>query len=89
MKQIRQALAVGLVSVLGVMAAGCGSVANPSGVTYPAAGSFATVPQLDRAAPRSAPRNGEHSEAVLAERLGMSSGQIAALIDQNIVGTAR
>ena len=62
-----------------------GSAANPSGFDYPAAGSFATVPQLDRQAPQPAPRNGANSEEVLAERLGLSSGAIAALIDAGTV----
>ncbi len=62
---------------------------NPSGFSYPAAGSFATVPQLARGEPQPAPRNGAHSQEVLAERLGLSSGAIAALIDQNIVGVAQ
>ncbi|HEX2814033.1 MAG TPA: CoA transferase [Sphingopyxis sp.] len=63
-----------------------GAAANPSGFTYPAAGAFATIPQADRQPPRPAPRNGEHSEAVLAERLSLSSGEIARLIDAGIVG---
>jgi 2-methylfumaryl-CoA isomerase len=63
-----------------------GSAANPSGFAYPAAGAFATIPQADRQRPRPAPRNGEHSEAVLAERLSLSSGEIARLIDAGIVG---
>jgi 2-methylfumaryl-CoA isomerase len=63
--------------------------ANPSGFAYPAAGSFGTVPQQDRGAPLPAPRNGQHSEQVLAERLNLSSGEIARLIDSKIVGTAQ
>jgi 2-methylfumaryl-CoA isomerase len=59
---------------------------NPSGFAYPAAGSFATLPGDPRRPPAPAPRNGEHSEAVLSERLGLSSGEIARLIDANIVG---
>jgi len=66
-----------------------GQAANPSGLAYPAAGAFATVPQLDRAAPQPAPRNGQHSEQVLGERLGLSSGEIARLIDAGIVGTSQ
>jgi len=66
-----------------------GQAANPSGLAYPAAGAFATVPQLDRAAPQHAPRNGQHSEQVLGERLGLSSGEIARLIDAGIVGTSQ
>jgi 2-methylfumaryl-CoA isomerase len=65
-----------------------GAAENPSGVAYPAAGAFATVPQLERGAPRPAPRNGEHSEAILADRLALSSGEIARLIDAGVVGVA-
>ncbi len=63
-----------------------GTVENPSGAHYPAAGAFATIPQVDRQPPRPAPRNGEHSEQVLADRLGLPSRQIAHLIDAGIVG---
>ncbi len=63
-----------------------GTVENPSGAHYPAAGAFATIPQVDRQPPRPAPRNGEHSEQVLADRLGLPSTQIAHLIDAGIVG---
>ena len=59
---------------------------NPSGFSYPAAGAFSTVPQLDRLPPRPAPANGQHSEEVLSERLKLSSGQIAQLIDAGVVG---
>jgi len=65
-----------------------GTAENPSGFNYPAAGSFATVPQLDRQAPQPAPRNGANSEEILAERLGLSSGAIAALIDAGTVRQA-
>jgi 2-methylfumaryl-CoA isomerase len=60
---------------------------NPSGARYPAAGAFATMPDLDRAAAAPAPRNGQHTEEVLVARLGLSSGEIARLIDAGIVGT--
>ncbi len=65
-----------------------GSAPNPSGFDYPAAGSFATVPQLERQAPRSAPLNGSNSEEILAERLGLSSMQIATLIGAGTVKQA-
>lgn len=65
-----------------------GAAENPSGFSYPAAGAFATVPQLDRQAPRPAPRNGQHSEEVLAARLSLPAGEIARLIDAGIVGVA-
>lgn len=66
-----------------------GAANNPSGFAYPAAGSFATVPQMERQAPRAAPRNGQHSEEILATRLSLSSGEIARLIDAGIVGTTQ
>lgn len=62
-----------------------GTSANPSGLAYPAAGSFSTLPGLDRAPPAPAPYLGQHSVEVLAERLGLSSGQIGALIDTGTV----
>lgn len=65
------------------------SDANPSGFTYPAAGAFGSIPQLPRGIPQSAPRNGQHSEEVLAERLRLSSSEIARLIDIGIVGTSQ
>jgi len=65
-----------------------GMAENPSGFAYPAAGAFATIPQLERRPPRPAPRNGQHSEEILARYLSLSSGEIARLIDAGIVGTA-
>jgi 2-methylfumaryl-CoA isomerase len=59
---------------------------NPSGFAYPAAGPFGTVPDEARGKPRPAPLNGQHSEQVLAERLGLASGEIARLIDAGVVG---
>jgi 2-methylfumaryl-CoA isomerase len=61
---------------------------NPSGFAYPAAGAFATLPTDQRLAAAPAPRNGEHSEAVLTECLGLGSGAIARLIDAGVVGAA-
>jgi 2-methylfumaryl-CoA isomerase len=65
-----------------------GRTANPSGFDYPAAGAFATVPQMERGDPRPAPLLGADSEAVLSERLGLDSGAIAALIDKGVVAQA-
>lgn len=59
---------------------------NPSGFAYPAAGPFGTVPQQQRENAGPAPRNGQHSEQVLSERLGLASGEIAQLIDAGVVG---
>ena len=64
------------------------SPANPSGFAYPATRSFANVPGEPRGDPRPAPYLGQHSEEVLAERLGLSSGEIARLIDRGIVATS-
>ena len=64
------------------------SPANPSGFAYPAPRSFANIPKRERGAPRAAPYLGEHSEEVLAERLGMASGEIARLIDAGVVRTS-
>ncbi|HOB14313.1 MAG TPA: CoA transferase [Novosphingobium sp.] len=64
------------------------SPANPSGFAYPATRSFANVPGQDRGDPRPAPYLGEHSEEVLAESLGLTSGQIGDLIDRGIVATS-
>lgn len=62
--------------------------ANPSGFGYPAAGAFGTIPHMPRSEAQSAPRNGAHSEEILSERLGMSSSEIARLIDAGTVGIA-
>jgi len=61
---------------------------NPSGFAYPAARTFANVAGKRRGDPIRAPYLGEHTEAVLAERLGLSSGQIGALVDKGIAATS-
>jgi 2-methylfumaryl-CoA isomerase len=63
-----------------------GHAENPSGFDYPAAGSMATIPQIDRAAPQPAPLLGAHSEEILAERLGLTSAMIGELHAKGIVG---
>jgi 2-methylfumaryl-CoA isomerase len=60
--------------------------ANPSGISYPAAGAFGTIPQLERGDAKAAPRNGQHSEEILADILKLSSGEIARLIDSGTIG---
>jgi 2-methylfumaryl-CoA isomerase len=61
---------------------------NPSGFAYPAAGSLATIPQLERGAPQSAPLLGADSEDILSRQLHLSTAAIRDLIDRGIVGTA-
>lgn len=64
------------------------SPANPSGFAYPATRSFANLPAHDAADPKPAPYLGQHSEEVLAMRLGLSSGAIGDLIDRGVVDTS-
>jgi 2-methylfumaryl-CoA isomerase len=64
------------------------SPANPSGFAYPATRTFANIPQREVGNPRPAPYLGEHSEEVLADRLGLSQGEIGKLIDAGIVATS-
>ncbi|WP_170003697.1 CoA transferase [Pseudopontixanthobacter vadosimaris] len=61
---------------------------NPSGFDYPANGAFAHQAGESRRPPAASPRNGQHTEQVLAERLGLSSGAIGDLIDRNIAHDA-
>ena len=61
------------------------SPANPSGFAYPAARSFAHLGGQPAADPAPAPYLGQHSEEVLAERLGLSTGTIGDLIDRGVV----
>ena len=60
------------------------SPANPSGFAYPATRSFAHLPARAAGDPRPAPYLGEHTEAVLADRLGLSSGTIGDLVDRGV-----
>jgi 2-methylfumaryl-CoA isomerase len=61
------------------------TIEQASGLTYPVPGAMATIPQQARQAPVRAPRLGEHSDAVLADLLGLSSGAIGKLHDQGLV----
>ena len=56
------------------------SPANPSSFDYPAARSFTNIPEREVGDPAPAPFLGQHSEEVLAEKLGLSSGAIAKLL---------
>jgi len=61
------------------------SPANPSGFEYPAPRSFANLPAQEPSDPAAAPYLGQHSEEVLAERLGLSTGAIGKLVDAGTV----
>lgn len=60
-------------------------IAQPGIGTYPVPGSPVTFGALDRQAPSPAPRLGEHTEEVLADVAGLSSGEIGRLMDAGIV----
>ena len=60
-------------------------LAHPSGRTYPAAGFAGTIPQDARGPARAAAKLGEHTDEVLAELLGLSSGEIGRLHDAGLV----
>lgn len=61
------------------------SPANPSGFEYPATRSFANMPEKQAGEPAPAPYLGQHSEEILAERLGLASGAIGRLVDAGTV----
>ena len=60
-------------------------VVNPSGRTYLQNGASVTIPQDVRGDVRPAPRLGQHTDEVLAQVLGMSSGEIGRLHDAGVV----
>ena len=57
---------------------------NPSGFEYPATRSFANIPSREADDPAPAPFLGQHTEEVLAEKLGLSSGAIGELVDRDV-----
>ena len=61
------------------------TIEHPSGLRYPAAGPAATLAGEARDSIVPAPKLGEHSDQILAEILGLDSGQIADLHDRGIV----
>jgi 2-methylfumaryl-CoA isomerase len=61
---------------------------NPSGLRYPAAGAFATLPNFTRTDAKQAPRLGEDSATTFAALLGLSHSDIAELARDGIVGVA-
>lgn len=59
--------------------------ANPSGFDYPATRSFANLAGQTAGDPAPAPYLGQHSEEVLSQKLGLSSGAIGKLVDAGTV----
>jgi 2-methylfumaryl-CoA isomerase len=60
-------------------------ITHPSGLSYPAPGAMATIPQDERGPVTPAPKLGQHTDEVLAEVLGLSGAEIARLHDARIV----
>ncbi|NML13157.1 carnitine dehydratase [Sphingobium sp. AR-3-1] len=60
-------------------------VEQPSGARYPIPGAPATIPKAERLPPARAPRLGEHTDEILANVLGLSSGEVGKLHDSGIV----
>lgn len=65
------------------------NVSHPSGRSYPAPGAAASFSGMARTPVQGAPRMGAHTEQVLAEQLGMSSSEIAALFDAGTVASEK
>ncbi|MBW8812094.1 MAG: CoA transferase [Caulobacterales bacterium] len=61
------------------------AIRHPSGLTYPAPGAMATIPQDVRGEARPAPKLGQHTDEVLAQVLGLGGAEIARLHDQGVV----
>lgn len=62
-------------------------IRHPSGLSYPAPGAMATIPQDERGEVRPAPKLGQHTDEVLAEVLGLSGAEIAKLHDAGVVAS--
>ena len=60
-------------------------VLHPSGLSYPAPGAMASIPQDARGDVQPAPRLGQHTDEVLADVLEMSDIEIARLHDAKII----
>jgi 2-methylfumaryl-CoA isomerase len=58
---------------------------NPSGLTYPAPGAMATLPQFERGAPQPAPMLGQDSDAILEGLLRLSVAEIDLLKAKGLV----
>jgi len=66
-----------------------GRAAQPSGLDYPVAGPAATLSGAPRGDPTPAPKLGADTDEVLADLLGMSSGEIGRLHDAGLVRGAK
>ncbi len=64
------------------------TVRHPSGLSYPAPGAMATIPQDVRGPVQPAPKLGQNTDEVLAEVLGMSGPEIGRLHDTGVVAGA-
>ena len=64
------------------------TIRHPSGLSYPAPGAMATIPQDARGPVQPAPRLGQHTDQVLADVLGMSGTEIGRLHDTGVVAGA-
>lgn len=64
------------------------TIEQVSGLSYPVPGAMATLPRVERQAPRRARRLGEDSDEILADLLGLGSGAIGALHDKGLVASA-
>jgi 2-methylfumaryl-CoA isomerase len=63
-------------------------VRHPSGLSYPTPGAMGAVLPDARQAVRPAPRLGQHTDEVLAQVLGLTSGEIGRLHDARLVAGA-
>ncbi|MBL4801063.1 MAG: CoA transferase [Emcibacter sp.] len=61
------------------------NIDHPSGMSYPAAGPAATLPGQDRGTLIPAPHLGQHTDEVLAMKLGLPDHEIGRLHDKGII----
>jgi 2-methylfumaryl-CoA isomerase len=61
------------------------TVKGPSGMSYPTPGAMGSIPQDVRLPVQPAPRLGQHTDEVLAEVLGLPTGEIGRLHDAGVV----
>lgn len=62
------------------------AISQAGGSRYPVAGAAARIPSDERTPPAPAPTIGQDSDAVLADFLGLDSGEIGRLHDKGVVG---